>query len=426
MKITNEQLTPTKRKLTIAAESSELAAIKEHVLRRLSANVKVQGFRPGKAPLNIVEKNVDQNVLQTEFLDHAVNDLYVQTIEQQQVRPAAQPSITVTKFVPFTTLEFVAEVEAVGAIKLADYKKIKLPLPKVTVTAKDVDEVLENLRGRAAEKKAVERAARQGDEAVINFSGTDAKTKEAIPGADGTDYPLVLGSNAFIPGFEEEVVGLKPGAEKTFDITFPKDYGAQDMQGRKVTFKVTVTKVNERVLPKLDDAFAATVGPFKTLADLKADIKKQLSAERQREAQRAYDNDLLQKITETSDVPVPDALVEEEIDRIEEEEKRNVVYQGQTWQEHLDAEGLSAEAHREKQREAATLRVKAGLVLGEIAQEEGVTVTPEELETRVMLLKNQYPEEAMQAELDKPENRRDILNRMMTEKTLETLRAIAG
>jgi trigger factor len=176
---------------------------------------------------------------------------------------------------------------------------------------------------------------------------------------------------------------------------------------------------------KLDDAFAASIGPFKTLAELKADIKKQLKAEKQQEADRAYDNDLLQKIAEKSTVAIPKALVDEEIARIEEEEKRNIVYRGQTWQEHLDAEKLTAEEHSEKQRPTAELRVKAGLVLGQIAEAEKITVSPEDLEVRVQLLKGQYPDEAMQAELDKPENRRDVLSRLLTEKTLEKLRSYA-
>lgn len=425
MQITRDQINPTKVKLTIVAEPSELETIKQHVLKALAPNVKVQGFRQGKAPQNLIEKQLDPAQMQAEFLDHAVNDLYVDAIQQEKLRPASQPEVNITKFVPYTTLEVSIQVETVGEIKLADYKKIKLELKKAEVGNKEVDEVLENLRARAAEKKEVERAAKLGDEVTIDFTGTDAKTKQPIDGADGKSYPLTLGSGSFIPGFEEELVGLKPGDEEDFEITFPKDYGAADLQNRKVNFHVKAHKVNELAKPKLDDAFAGTVGPFKTLADLKADIKKQLAAERQNENQRAFDNELLEKIAEKSDVPVPESLIEEEADRIEEEEKRNVVYRGQTWQEHLDAEGVTAEEHKAKQRPAAELRIKAGLVLGEIADRENITVTPEELEIRLMLLKNQYTDEAMHAELDKPENRRDIQNRLMTEKTLDKLREYA-
>jgi trigger factor len=425
MQITRERVSPTSAKLTVVADQAAIDSIKQAVLGKLGQNVKVPGFRPGRAPANLIEKQIDQSVFQTEFLDQAINQFYVHAAKQENLRPVAPPEIAVTKFVPFNTLEFTAEVEVVGEVNLPDYKKIKLALAKPTVAADEVNTVVDNLRQRAATKSMVERAAKLGDEVTIDFKGTDAKTNEPIAGADGTAYPLVLGSKSFIPGFEDELVGLKPGAEKTFSITFPKDYGSKELQNRKVSFEVKVSQVQELVPPKADDAFAATVGPFKTLAELKADIKKQLLNEKQQEATRNLDNELLEKIAAKSEVAIPKALVEEEIERMEQEEKRNTAYRGQTWQEHLDAEGLTAEAHREKQREGAEMRVKAGLVLGEIAEREKVLVTPEELEIRIQLLKGQYQDKAMQAELDQTENRRDIHSRMLTEKTLNILRGYA-
>ena len=184
-------------------------------------------------------------------------------------------------------------------------------------------------------------------------------------------------------------------------------------------------KVQELAKPKLDDKFAATVGPFKTLTELKADIKKQLKVERQREDQQVYDNELLEKIAGKSTVIIPDSMIEEEITRLEEDEKRNMAYRGQTWQEHLKAEGVDDAGHRANKRPMAELRIKIGLLLGEIANREKVAVTPEELEVRIQLLKGQYTDAAMQDELDKPEGRRDIQARMMTEKTIDKLRGYA-
>lgn len=425
MHINREKISPTTTKLTITAEGSELTDIKERVVSALSRNVKVPGFRAGKAPSHIIEKNLDQSALQTEFLEQAVNKFYIDAVQQESLRPAAQPTVEITKFVPFTTLEFTATVETVGEIKLADYKILKLKPEVQTVTADDVNEVIENLRKRSADKVDVAREAKNGDEVLIDFEGVDAKSKEPIEGADGKDYPLQLGSKTFIPGFEDELVGLKAGEEKTFSLTFPKDYGVASLQEKKVEFKVGVKQVQELQLPKLDDELASKVGPFTSVAELKADIKKQLAAEREQEANRLFDNRILEKIAEKSSVDIPPSLVDEEIDRMEEEEKRNVVYRGQTWQEHLAAEGVTAEAHREKQRPGAQLRIKAGLLLAEIAEKENVEVTPEELEIRVQLLKGQYPDAAMQAEIDKPENRRDIHSRMLTEKTLQKLRDYA-
>jgi len=425
MQLKKDQLTPTKIKLTVSASAEQLEGIKRQVVEHLGQNAKIQGFRAGKAPAQLVEKQLDPSVLQTEFLEQAVNRLYIDAVQQEKLRPISQPKIEIVKFVPFATLEFTAEVESVGDIKLPNYKIMKLASKPSTVNTEDVNQVLDNLRGRAAEKKTVDRAAKTGDEVIINFKGVDAETKQAIQGADGSEYPLALGSKTFIPGFEEKLVGAKPSATKTFTLTFPKDYGAKSLQNRKVSFTVEVLKVQELVKPKLDDAFAATVGPFKTLAELKADIKKQLSAEKQQQVQQQYDNELLEKIADKTDITIPDALVEDEITRMEDEEKRNTAYRGQTWQEHLKEEGVDEKGHRELKRPGALMRVKVGLLLGEIANQEKIDVTPEELEIRLQLLRGQYTDPNMQAELDKPENQRDIHSRMMTEKTIEKLRGYA-
>lgn len=421
MQVQRTSISPTKVKLSIEADQLLLEDTRTQVLRRLARNVKVQGFRQGKAPLPIVEKNLDPSTYQSEFIDAALNRMYSETLVEQQLRPVAQPKVTIKKFVPFTTLEFEAEVEVIGDVKLPDYSKIKLEKKAVSVSERDVDAVLENLRIRMSEKSEVERAAKDGDEVWVNFEGRDAKTGEPIQGADGKDYPLVLGSNTFIPGFEPNLVGVKPGGEKEFTLTFPKDYGVKALQGKEVTFKTTVTKVNEVSKPKVDDEFASKVGPFKSASELKSDIKKQLTAEREQENDREYESDLLSKITEKAEVAVPAALVDEELTRLEREERQNVAYRGQTWQEHLDEEGVTEDEHREKNRPGAEMRVKAGLVLAEIAEKEQVDVSTEELQMRIQLLKGQYQDPAMQAELDKPENQREIASRLMSEKTIEIL-----
>lgn len=425
MQVVKSQLTPTTTKLVITVTQEECDAIKQIVLRQMAKTIKLPGFRPGKAPLNLVEKNVDQSQLQNEFLQTALNQFYGDALDQERVRPVAQPEVSVTKFVPFSTLEFSAEVEAIGTIKLPDYKKIKLVKPAVKVTADDVTAVLDDLKVRAADKEDVNRAAKDGDQVVIDFAGVDSKTKQPIEGADGKEYPLVLGSNTFIPGFEPNLVGMKPGETKEFEITFPKDYGVEALQGRKVTFTVTVQKVQAVKEPKLDDAFAAKVGPFKTMTELKDDIKRQLTAEKEQQRDAEYQNELLQKIAAKAEVTVPKSLVDEEIERQERQERQNLAYRGQTWQEHLKEEGLSEEQHRENNRLPAENNVKAGLVLSEIANSEGITVSPDELAMRIQLLKGQYNDPQMQAELDKPENRRDIMSRILTEKTIAKLTSYA-
>jgi trigger factor len=397
-----------------------LEPIKIHVLSHFRKNVKVPGFRAGKAPAALVEKHVDQKLLLDEFMEHAINELYRQAVNQERLRPVSQPQVTLKKFVPFTELEFEADLETIGEVKLANYKTIKIAKKLVSVTAKEVNAVIGDLQKRMAERVEVKQAAKDGDEVVIDFSGSDEEGKP-VNGAEGKDYPLVLGSKTFIPGFEEHVVGMKAGEEKEFEVTFPKDYGVAALQSKKIIFKVIAKKVHELKEPKIDDEFAKKAGPFKNLAGLKADIKKQLIAEREREAETQRENEIIQKLVEKSSVEIPETLVDEQLQRLEEEEKRNLVYRGQTWQEHLSEEGVTEEQHRERHRPDAELRVKAGLVLSEVADKEQITVQPEELDIRLQMLKGQYNDAAMQAELDKPEAQQDIAARLLTEKTVAKL-----
>ena len=420
MQVTKTSLSPTKVKLAISSDEQFLKTAKEYVLKKLSSSVKVAGFREGSAPSHIVEKNLDQSRLQSEFLDQAVNSLYGQVVEKEKLRPVSDPKVELKKFVPFTTLDFEVEVEVVGEIKLADYKRIKKSKPSPKVSDKDVNDVIKSLQARLAQRTDAKRAAKNGDEVIIDFKGVNDKN-EAVGGAEGKDYPLILGSNAFIPGFEPNVVGLKTGEEKTFDITFPKDYGVSALAGTKVTFTVKVNKVRELKEHAVDDKFASKAGPFKTLTELRSDIKKQLTYERQNEADRAFENELMQEIADKSSVVIPKVLVDEQVIRGEQQEKQNLTYKGQTWQEHLDEEGVSEEQHRERNHKTAEESVKVGLILSEIAEREDIDVTPEELEIRIQILKGQYKDPAMQSELDKPENRRDVTSRLITEKTVTKL-----
>ncbi len=421
MQITTKKLTPTKVELTLTADQAQMDHAKSRTLHDLSKDVSLAGFRKGHAPEHLVEKSVDQTLLQNRFLDAVINDMYGQAVIEEQLRVVAQPEVNVTKFVPFTEVEMKATVEIVGEVKLADYKKLHFTKQVEKTTDKDVESVLQDLLARDAEKKDVKRAAKDGDEVTIDFKGVDAKTKEAIAGAEGEDYPLVLGSNTFIPGFEPELIGLKAGEEKTFDITFPKDYSAKELQNKKVTFTITIRGVKEVVKPALDDAFAAKIGPFKTVAELKTDVRHQIEAEKDTQAQRKLESDSMEALAEKSKVELPVVLIEDEMDRMEEEEKRNLMYRGQTWQEHLLAEGKTAEEHREGMREQATLRVKTGLVLGAVAQAEKIDVNDEELTQRIAELKKQYNDPQTHTELDKPENQRDIASRILTEKTIAKL-----
>jgi trigger factor len=420
MRVLRKDNSPTNITLTVSGEASDLEPIKKHVLGHFKNSVKVPGFREGKAPLEMVEKYLNQQRLLDEFMEHALNELYRRAIDQEQIRPLNTPNVQLKKFVPYTDLEFEAETEILGPIKLPSYKTIKLPKKKPEVTAKEISDVLKSLQSRMAERAETDRAAKTGDELIIDFVGTD-KEGQKINGADGKDYPLLIGSNTFIPGFEENLLGAKAGEQKQFEVTFPKDYGVAALQNKKVDFKVDVKKIHELKEPKIDDEMAKKAGPFKNLAELKADVKKQLLDEKKRQTEIDYQNELLKRISDKTQIEVPKGLVDEETSRMEEQEKQNLAYRGQTWQEHLAEEGVTEQQHRERHKPEAAERVKVGLILSEIAETEGLKVTPEEVDLRLQILKGQYQDQQMQAELDKPANRRDIEARLMTEKTLAKL-----
>lgn len=425
MKINRTNQSDTKIVLTITGTAPELQAAKGIAVAKLSPQVKLQGFRPGHAPAELVEKQINPNVLQEETLNEALNALYETAVRQEKIRPVANPKIELKKFVPYTDVEFTAEVDVIGSITLGGYTKLKAKKNTPSVTDADVDEVLTRLQTQMAEYKEVDRSAQIGDRAWINFEGVDAKG-EPVQGAKGEDYPLALGSNTFIPGFEDNVIGMKKEDTKDFTIPFPKDYGVKALQGKKVTFTVTVTKVEETLQPSVDDDFAKKVGPFDSVKALKDDIKKQVITEREHQAERDYQDALVKELIETSSVSLPDAMLEEQIDIVDKEFRQNLVYRGQTFQEYLAASGMTEDEYKEKElRPAAEDRLKAGLLLSELADKEKVTITPEELEIRIQVLKGQYQsDEKMQAELEKPENRREVAARLLTEKTIAKLVAL--
>lgn len=421
MQVKKNYLSDTEVVLLVIPSSNEMEAMKNHVLEHFRNNLKLPGFREGKAPLALVEKNVDPSQLQTQFLEETINQLYPQVIKSESLRPVDRPEISIKKFVPFTELEFEAKVAVIGEIKMPDYTKIKKSKPVVSVTADDVNGVLESLRQQSGQKNDVDRAAKPGDQVWIDFVGTDSKG-EPIKGGEGKDYPLIIGSDTFIPGFEKNVIGLKANESKTFTLTFPKDYAVKALAGKKATFKVDVTKVQEVILPKLDDEFAAKAGPFKSLKDLKEDIKKQLGIEKQQQADRAYESEIVQEISSKTKVIIPKVLINDQVQRLVQEQQQNLSYKGITYEDFLRSEGKTEDEYKEKVlAPQAEERVRASLVLSEIADKEELYVTPEELEIRMQLLKAQYPDQAMQAELDKPEAKQDIASRMLTEKVLSKL-----
>ena len=278
------------------------------------------------------------------------------------------------------------------------------------------------MRENFTEKTEVKRAAKEGDEAVIDFTGK----KDDVPFDGGTakDFALKLGSGQFIPGFEEGVIGHKAGETFDLTLTFPKDYHAKELAGADVVFTVTLHKVNELSLPEVNDEFAAKCGPFTSVDELKADIKREITAQKEREADEKLKDDLVGELAEASKVALPELLIDDQIRSIEQDLMQNLMYRGLTLDSYLQTQKFTdKDDWRAKEaRPAAEKRVKAGLVLAELSKELGVEVSHEELSAQIEAMKQQYGKDPKIAErFNDPNVHRDIANRMITDKTVEKL-----
>lgn len=419
MKHTLKKLSDTQVLVAVIASEQDLAEAKIVALKHLARDIKVPGFRKGKVPANVAEKHLDANILSNEVVERAINAVLNEVITIEDLRVLDQPKIELKKFVPFTEMEVEATIDVLPEITLGDYKKLKVKREVKKVTKSDIDEVLDRVKQNLAEKKEVKRAAKDGDEVVIDFVGK--KDGEAFDGGTATDYDLKLGSGSFIPGFEEAIVGHK--VDDSFDVPlkFPKDYHAEHLKGQPVVFEVKLKKITEVTLPELTDELASKVGPFKTAEELTNDIERELTAQNEREAEEKYKDELIGVLVAKSKVPVPDVLVDDQLKSIEQDTKQNLLYRGMSSEQYMEQMGYKDEDEwREKEfKPAAVRRVQSGLVLAELSKLEKIDVTREELDARHADMLAQYPN--MKEQLDAPEARRDLANRVITEKTLKRL-----
>ena len=422
MKTTVTHESDTRVKVVVAADHAELAAAEQVALKRLAKTVKVNGFRTGHVPLEIVKKHADPNALAQETLDAALNRAVAEAFLNNNLQVLARPEVEIKKYVPGELLEFTAEADVLPEVKLGDYKKLKAKKVAVNVNKKEIDEVIERIQKGLSEKKEVKRAAKIGDETVIDFVGK--KDGEAFQGGTGKDYPLVLGSNSFIPGFEDALVGLKAGDTKDVKLAFPKDYHVKDLAGQDVVFEVTVKKVNSVKLPALDDKFAAKAGPFTSMDDLRKDIKAEITAQAERRAKDDLKDELVKQLVAKSVVSVPSVLRDDQIRSLEQDLRQNLMYRGRTLEQYFDEKGyadrdawVKAEAN-----DAADARIKAGLVLAQLSKELKIEATADELAAHINAYKQQYANNPKMAKhFDKPEAQREVANRLITEKTIDKL-----
>lgn len=419
MKTSINYVSDTKVAVTIQVGKKELDDAEKVALTKLAKNIKAPGFRAGKVPISVAAKHVNPTALAEQTLDDALSKAVSQAFTEEQIAALDRPEVEIKKYVPGEELEFVAEAEVLPKITLGKYKKMGVKKVVGKVTAADVNDVIERMRKGFAERKEVNRAAKNGDDTVIDFVGKKDGTQ--FDGGSAKDYTLSLGSGQFIPGFEEAIVGHKVGDTFDIDLKFPEDYGVKELAGAPVTFTVTLNQLKEVVLPEVNDEFAAKAGPFTSVEELKADIKSELEAAREREATDKFKDDLIAKLIEVSTVPVPNILLDDQKRSIEQDMTQNLAYQGMTIDQYLESRKLTRDEWIDTEvKNAAESRVKAGLVLAELSKAEKITATDEELAAKINQYQEQYGNRSNQ-DFTSPELQRDIANRLLTDKTIDRL-----
>lgn len=421
MKTQVENISDVKVRLTISLGKEELEAAEQVALTKLAKDVKISGFRKGKAPLDVVAKNVDPVALGQETMENAISKAAAEAFLSEKIQALNRPEVDITKFVPAQELEFTAEAEVLPKVELGDYKKLKAKKDAVKVSKKEISETIDMIRKNFAERKAVERETKDGDEVLIDFLGK--KDGVAFDGGKAEKFPLELGSNSFIPGFESGILGKKAGEEFALDLEFPKDYHAKELAGAKVVFEVKLHEVRETVLPELNEEFLKKLGDFKTAEDFEKQIEADLRERKQIEADEKFKDDLVRELAEISKVPVPEILLEDQKRNIELDMNQNLLYSGLTLDAYLERMGKTREEWLETDvKEAAESRVKAGLALAELSKVEKIEASLEEVDARIEQLKAQYGKnkDALK-QLSSDAVRSDLANQILTEKAVDRL-----
>ena len=373
--------------LTVEVSAAEFEAAIEKAYQKMRKKINVQGFRPGKAPRKIIEGMYGAEVFFEEAINIAFPEAYEAAVKEKELQVVGYPTVEMVGECTKEGFTFKATAPVYTEVTLGQYKGLSAPKDEVKVTAADVDERLKQLSDRNTRLVSVDREAKEGDTAVIDFEGfLDGKP---FDGGKGENHSLELGSHSFVPGFEEQVVGMKAGEEKDIDITFPEDYHA-DLAGKAVVFKVKVHEVKEKEVPTMDDEFAKDVSEFDTLKELKADLKKKITEERQKDADRAFADTLMDQVAEGITADIPDAMVEAQCHQFLDNFKMQIAQQGIPYDQYLKLTGMDEAKLLEDAKEPALRQVKMDLAVAAIIKAENIEASDEDVEAEFQKLADQY------------------------------------
>ena len=387
MKVTNvEKKEKSTVELTIQVEAQEFEDAVQKAYLKNRAHISVPGFRKGKAPRKIIEGMYGSGVFYEDAINIVYPGAYEEAVKEQGLDDVGYPQTEVVE-VGKEGFTFKALVSVRPEVKLGQYKGLTAPKAEPAVTDEDIENELKPYITRATRLVSVDREAQNGDTAVIDFEGFDNGTP--FEGGKGENYDLKLGSGAFVPGFEEQIIGMKAGEEKDLDITFPEDYHA-DLAGKAVVFHVKVNEVKESQAPAVDDEFAKDVSEFETLEAFRADLKEKVTQRRQQQAQADFENAVMDQLVEDMECEIPDGMVEVQVDRLMDDYAMRLQGQGISMDDYMKMMGMSPEMLRTSARPAALKQVQTELALTAVADAEKLEVTEEELEAEFSRLAEQY------------------------------------
>ena len=381
-----EKLDKSKVALTIEADAAAFeAAINKAYLQQRS-KISVPGFRPGKAPRKMIESMYGAEVFYEEAVNILLPDAYEAAVKEQELKVVGYPEVELESCGKDGVV-FKCTVAVYPEVTLGQYKGLEAPKAEVNVTDEDVENRLNEMADRNSRLVSVEREIQKGDTADIDFEGFDNGV--AFDGGKGENFDLEIGSGSFVPGFEDQLIGMKAGEEKDIDITFPENY-TPELAGKPVVFHVKVNEVKEKQVPAIDDEFAKDVSEFDTLKDLKADIKKKLTAERTESAQRAFEDVLMAKVAEGIEADIPEEMVELQAERMMEQFKQQLASQGIPFDQYLKMTNTAEADFRKQAQGPAADQVKMDLAVEAIIKAEGLEASDEDVESEMKSVAEKY------------------------------------
>ena len=381
-----EKLEKSRVALTIETSAEEFEAAVNKAYLKMRGKINVPGFRVGKAPRKIIEKMYGAEVFYEEAVNIILPDAYEAAVKEQGLETVGYPQVELESCTKDGVV-FKCTVAVYPEVKLGQYKGLEAPKAEVKVTAADVNARLKEMADRNSRLVSVERAVKKGDTADIDFEGFDNGV--AFDGGKGENFDLEIGSGSFVPGFEEQLIGMKAGEEKDIDITFPENY-TPELAGKPVVFHVKVNEVKVKEVPAIDDEFAKDVSEFDTLKDLKADIKKKMTAERTEAAQRAFEDVLMAKVAEGVEADIPQEMVELQAERMMEQFKQQLASQGIPFDQYLKMTGTTEADFRQQAEGPASEQVKMDLAVEAIIKAEGLEASDEDVENEMKSVAEKY------------------------------------